>query len=327
MTAHRRPLLLSAAAAALLLPACLHVTTTSPPEVRAGAAGGGKAAAKVTTEHKTDFGIFTSRPGTVVHTRPADADATARKPAGDSGPPASPPPPEAIRPAGEPDPLSLPPLTAPPGLLPEPPLVAAVREFVAGRPERALSHLQALPPANQDFALAMLPVLATGVATDLAGSPDETAELVDHLRTAADRLEGRAALRIGAVALCRHVDRFGVYEPLPGGHRYSPGHLAQVYLEVRNLTSQPARGPRGETHLTRAQVRVEVLDAYGKRAAEAVGYARELFTRGPVHDFHILHTFPVPTAPGVYTVTVEVRDPAGGRTARTAPVRFDVAGP
>ena len=40
-----------------------------------------------------------------------------------------------------------------------------------------------------------------------------------------------------------------------------------------------------------------------------------------------MYPLPVPGNPGVYTVTVEVRDPAGRRVVRSEPVRFDVAGP
>ena len=51
------------------------------------------------------------------------------------------------------------------------------------------------------------------------------------------------------------------------------------------------------------------------------------FTRGPIHDFHLLYPLAVPPAPGVYTVTIEVRDDTGRRAARSEAVRFDVAGP
>jgi hypothetical protein len=41
----------------------------------------------------------------------------------------------------------------------------------------------------------------------------------------------------------------------------------------------------------------------------------------------VLYIFSAPPAPGVYTITVELRDAAGRRVAKTAPTQFCVAGP
>lgn len=343
MTAHRRPLLLSAAAA-FLLPACLsiqpHPTPVTSPEQRDRIAARAKPTEPV---RKTEFGMLPSRPGESVAINPAARDAktpsTSQKPTGNpnTDTPASPTPDVKVA-GGLTDPLPIRPplLTLPPT---EPPVLAAARAYAEGRPDKAIELLKPLDPPNQELVLAVLPVLARGATADLAADPVAVAVLAEQLRAAAGRLEPRAALRVENVAFCRKVHGFGRYDLWPEGQPYRPSDLAQLYLEVRNLPSQPAAGPHGETHLTHARVAVEVRDAHGrlveqpdpedwKRRVPVVQFETKRFTRGPIQDFHLLYPFPVPTAPGVYTVTVEVRDPAGrGRMVRSAPTEFRVAGP
>src|SRR5205823_1747582 len=164
--------------------------------------------------------------------------------------------------AGDPGPFPLAPTRPPPPA--EPPLLAAVRAYAEGKPERAYEYIAALDKPNQEFVLALLPALVRGATADLAGDPVGIALIAEQLHSAALRLEPRAALRVGVVAFCNTVDMFGRYEPRPDNQPYRPNDEAQLYVEVRNLVSEPAVGPRGETYLTRAQVAVEIRDAYNR---------------------------------------------------------------
>jgi hypothetical protein len=328
MTADRRPLLLSAAAA-FLLPACISIHAKTTPITPPDAA---KDAVVKTTEppRKTEFGIFPSRPGDVVATKPdAKGVTTAQK----TGNPVPPGPPGGVTVAGDPGPFPIAPTR--PTLPPEPPLLAAVRAYAEGKPERAIEYIAALDRPNQEFVLAVLPALVRGATADLTGDPVGIAVLVDQLHSAAQRLEPFAALRVDTVAFCEAVIAFGRYSPWPVNKPYRPNDQVQLYLEVRNLVSEPTVGPRGETYVTRAQVAVEIRDAYNRlveqpdaqRRVPVVRYEKKLYTRAPVHDFHVLYSFPAPATPGVYTITVELRDASGRRVVKTAPARFDVAGP
>jgi hypothetical protein len=58
-----------------------------------------------------------------------------------------------------------------------------------------------------------------------------------------------------------------------------------------------------------------------------VKFEKRLGSRSPLQDFHMLYIFSVPAAPGVYTVTIELRDASGRRTVKTQPAQFCVAGP
>ena len=181
---------------------------------------------------------------------------------------------------------------------------------------------------------ATLPVLARAVSADLNHDPATVGALVDQLHSAAGRLEPRTALRIEKTAFCKYVSGFGRFVPWPDNQPYRPNAQAQFYLEVRNLGSQPA----GDEFVTSVQAAVEVRDAHQKlveqidpddwkRRVPVVKFEKRLGSRSPLHDFHVLYLFSVPAAPGVYTVTVELRDATGRRTVKTQPAQFCVAGP
>lgn len=244
---------------------------------------------------------------------------------------------------------SLPPAESPPALTAlwpglttagraDPIWLSAVRAYAEGRADQAVEILKQLDPPNQELVLALLPALVEGATADWVRDPGAAAMLTEQFRSLARRLQVRAPLGVDNVTLCRWVSGFGRYEPWPDGRPYRPTDTAQLYLEVRNLGSRPSHGPHGETHLTAVHYTAEVRDAHGavieqpapddpRKKVRVVQLDRKVYSRGPVDDFHLLYTFPVPATPGVYTISLEVSDPATGRTARTRPVEFRVAGP
>jgi hypothetical protein len=216
----------------------------------------------------------------------------------------------------------------------EPPLLAAVRAYVEKRPDRAIELLRGLDKSNQDFVLSVLPLLARGASADLNNDSVTVATLVDQLHSVAARMEPRAALRIEKLALCNGVTGFGRFAPRPPNTPYHPHERVQLYLEVRNLTSEPA----GDEFHTQVHATVEVRDAHQRLIEQidpdeprhrvpVVRFAKRLTSRSPLHDFHVLYIFSAPPAPGVYTIAIELRDPTGNRVVKTAPVEFCVAGP
>ncbi|QDU22010.1 hypothetical protein [Urbifossiella limnaea] len=290
------------------------------------------------------------------HKPPARADGFASLKPGESivARPASEPKPIADTPAApklatvEPDPLVPPPesvltVKAEPGPfplpgvapLPEPPLLAAMRAYVENRPEDAIRHLEKLDKPNQDFALAVMPVLARGAAMNLsAPDPQEAGHLADQLSGAAAKLEAKAALRVEKVAFCRKIGGFGKFEPWPQAQPYRPGDLARLYVEVRNLGCQAA----ADGYVTRAVTLLEVRDAKGqlveqvdpadyRQRVQVVRFQHDERSQSPVRDYFQPYQIRIPPQVGVYTVTVEVRDPLTGRAARSQAAEFRVAGP
>src|SRR5262249_60665202 len=97
-------------------------------------------------------------------------------------------------------------------------------------------------------------------------------------------------------------------------------------------------GPNGEPFVARLVSTREIRDANGRLVEQTSPDDRRLtvpiarfertdFSRTPPRDYFLKYRFPVPSAPGVYTAVVEVKDAAGNRTVRSKPARFDVAGP
>jgi hypothetical protein len=220
----------------------------------------------------------------------------------------------------------------------ESPLLAAFRAYMDGKPERAFGAIAELDRTNQELILAILPVLSRGATANLAADPVAAAALVEQLHGAAARLEPLAALRVETALFCEDVDGFGRYKAWGVNRPYTPWKKANLYLEVRNLVSQPVVGPRGEPYLTHVRARAEIRDAYGKLVPQphpanhrnlvpAVEFEEKVRTNSPVRDFHLVYFFPVPATPGVYTITVTVSDSAGRRSATTQPIEFRVAGP
>jgi hypothetical protein len=325
MTAHCRPLLVSAVA--LLLPACLHIDAP-PPTPQPDQAS--KPSTTQTTDpiRKTQFAELLSRPGVVISTKLNLKDTTTPERTSDVQ--------SDVKPAsGSPPELPVGPIQPTP--LPELPLVAAVRAYAAGRPGQAIEYLSSLDKPNQELMLAVLPVLAQGATLDMNADPNTTAVLADQLRSAAARIEPLAGLRLEVATLCTTVFGYGRYDPRPKGQPYHANDQAQLYVEVRNLASQPTVGPHGETFLIHARVTVEIRDAHEKlvdqpsiedprRLIPVIQYEKNIPTRTPIHDFHILYGFPVPPPPGVYTVSMTIQDLLSRRVVKTKPIEFTVAG-
>ncbi|HEX4613294.1 MAG TPA: hypothetical protein VH092_34220 [Urbifossiella sp.] len=281
------------------------------------------------------------RPGESIPSRPVEPKTVVERPATPKPPPNTDPiaplPPEDVLAVKGADPGPFPLAVGPP--VPEPPLLAAMRAYVENRPDDAIRHLEKLEKPNQEFALAVMPVLARGAAINLASpDPQEAAHLVEQLTGAAARLEPKAALKVEKVAFCKRANGFGRYDPWPEAQPYRPNDLAVLYVEVRNMGSTPSPGPAGEGYLSRAVVSLEVRDAkmniveqtdpadYRLRVPVA-RFEHADHTRSPLRDYSRTYRIKIPPQPGVYTVTVEVRDPATGRSARSQPAEFRVAGP
>ena len=103
---------------------------------------------------------------------------------------------------------------------------------------------------------------------------------------------------------------------------------------MRNLGCHPS----GDGYLTRAETQLEVRDAKGllveqidpndyRQRVRVVRFPLEDRSRSPVRDYFQPYQLQIPSQAGVYTVTVEVREPSSGRTARSQPAEFRVAGP
>jgi hypothetical protein len=340
MTVPRWPLLILLATGPL--PGCLVIGGSSSPPAETPPPTPKVVAPPPVEANNQKFATLPSRPGqkipanTVARTTAPPPTVAGRPPLAAQSPEA-PPPPDGVMPAAG-EPAALPLLAALP-TTPESPLLLAVRAYVDNRPDKAIEHLKSLDKSSQDFVLAVLPLLVRGAAMKANGSdPGELAVLAEQMHASAARLESRAALRIDKVVFCQWLAGFGRYDPWPENTPYRPNNVAELYVEVRHLTSEPTTTAKGEQFTTRAVLSVEIRDAKGRIIDQPdhddhrlrVPVRREEcveVTRTPPRDYWRRIRVFVPPAAGVYTATVEVRDVVSGRTAKSRPTQFTVAGP
>lgn len=330
----RRLLAAFFALVAFPLPACIHINA---PMTSATTEDAPKTADPSPQTPRILFAELPRLPGAVVRARPLanpppSRDGFAQNPI-DTSPAIPPKPVETIATTVGSEPNRFPTLPTAPAVS-ESPLLGAVRAYCENHPERAIGIIRSLDKQNQDFVLNVLPILARGATADLNNDPATIAMLVDQLHAAAARLEPRAALRIEKMSFCKDVSGFGRFVPWPENQPYRPNAEAQLYLEVRNLGSEPT----ADGFITQVHAAVEIRDAYGKlveqidpsdwrRRVPVVHFEKRLGSRSPLHDFHVLYIFSAPATPGVYTITVELRDSSGRRRVKTPPAQFCVAGP
>ena len=127
----------------------------------------------------------------------------------------------------------------PPRLLPDPPVVAAVRAYLDNRPGDAAELLRGLDPANREAVIRLLPALAAAKTGKLTPGGADAGTYAHLLATAADAAARQAPLRVKKACFVSIVKQFGVYDPLPEGKRFLPGGEGQLYLELANVASDP----------------------------------------------------------------------------------------
>jgi len=297
-------------------------------------------------DRKSQFAV--DRPGMKIPTNPPaslpkptqNSQTTSQRPNPDKAQePKAPDPPGGVQIAKATDPNPLPAIsTAPPTLVAEPPLSAAVRASIENRPNDALTLLRTLDKPGQEFALAVIPLLLRGSQMNPEkADPNDVAVLAEQFHAVANRLETKAALRIDKITFCKWVNGFGRYDPWPETLPYKTHDRAELYVEVRHVGAEPAAGPNGEGFVTGLVSTLEIHDADGKlidqtdptdprRTVSVAKFERTDFSRTPPRDYFLKYRFPVPSAPGVYTAVVTVKDPVGNRTVRSKATEFRVSG-
>ncbi len=227
----------------------------------------------------------------------------------------------------------------PRGPRPDSPLVAAVRAHLDNQFAAAVGHLATYERPNQELLLLLLPILDAARTTDLTGrDPKGAALLMQQLESAAELTAKNAPLEITTAAFVYRVVQFGVYDPLPAGHRFLPGGIGLLYAEIDHVPVLDATKSNGErSFVTRlsgsiqlqdsAGRSVELFDAEKSKPVSELTFTQADFTRSPVRDFFLKIEFPVPDKPGKYTLALEVRDPTAQGNRRTRKVVEFQVGP
>lgn len=287
------------AAGTLFLPAC----ATSSRSVKAADADSGPAVigAVQPTARGTGFAELPNAPG----------ERVARNP------PADPPKATTTAVAKPPETSPITVAVAPP--VPDAPLVAAVKAYLDNKPELAAEHLKLLDRPNQEVMQQLLPPVVALSRTNLGrAGPLEIGLLVGQIETPLKALSSKA-LTVSKAEFCSSLGGYGQYTPLPAGHEYRPGHVAEIYVELRNVPSVPVRLPDGtDRYVTHLNWSLRLRDAAGtvvpmtdtdRRQVAVLEQAEKQVSRSPVRDYAKTFRIVVPRTPGRYTLTVEFTDP------------------
>jgi hypothetical protein len=238
-------------------------------------------------------------------------------------------------PGGAPAPPPVPVAEPGPALNADEPIVLALRSFLNNKADEARAHLQREDPATQETLRCLTAAVARLAKKPLDQlSPEEVVALQDELKKSQLALRPRAPLVIDKMCFCEWIKDYGVYKPLPEGYEFQPkvndrpGESVQVYVELRNLASQP----RGNGYETVLHSTIKIYDSDNKEIFMRNYPGREgpFRTLTPLPDFYKGYNFFVPTMPpGRYTLTIEVRDVTRPDQPRTASrsLEFRVAVP
>jgi hypothetical protein len=207
------------------------------------------------------------------------------------------------------------------------PLVRILRAYLDHRPDDAEEAIRCYDRPSQELLLYVMPIFVSLAEGSVAkAEPQELAVLVEQLRNAMDLLQPRAALLIDKLCYCSKVYKFGHYDPLGENHAFRPGDEVNLYVQMRNVSCEPAADPGGAGYTLRTRDRVEVRDSANRLAWQ---FARDKIdpSSSPRHDYHQLVHFYLPAemAPGTYTLTLQVTDIPTGRAA-TLSVDLRVSG-
>jgi hypothetical protein len=191
----------------------------------------------------------------------------------------------------------------------EAPLIVALRCLLDNRPNDALNALQRYDQPTQDLLKCVLPLAVYVTERNIdRQSPQDMSTVVDEIQRLLVPLSTRAALAIDQMCFCSQIDRFGVYMPLPKDPVFHPGDPVQVYVELRNFSSE-RQDQFYVTHLTSS---VEIRD-YNKRVVRTLDIPENRIrpdrSRTQRHDYFNNYQFCIPNLPqGEYTLWIKVVD-------------------
>ncbi len=225
--------------------------------------------------------------------------------------PQPPPPPLPVTTPDAEVPVAAKPMTEVPAARPvaEPPLIVALRCLLDNRPEDALNAIQRYDPTTQDLLKCLLPLAVYLTERNLERqSPQDVSTVVDEIQRLLVPLSARAALTIDQMCFCSQINRFADYEPLPKDHVFRPGDPVQVYVELRNFSSER----HGQFYVTHLSSSVEIHD-YNDRVVRTLDIPESRIrpdcSRTQRHDYFNNYRFYVPNLPqGEYTLWIKVID-------------------
>ncbi len=215
-------------------------------------------------------------------------------------------------------------------------LLAIPRAYLEQQPEQAIPALSRHDPLTQDLLRMLMPVAVEALKGKLTSesSPEDLTLVVEQLNRVKQRLSRQANLTIPQMCFAAKIgSKYREYQPLPQNHLYSPGGLAELYVEVSNFKNEPVgdRPSAGREGLpeyqTQLQISSEIRDV--TRPEQIAWRGQEPYqkrTRGERTELSLGYRIPVPMRPGRYWLRLRIVDVPTKRSAHKS-IEFQVGSP
>jgi hypothetical protein len=210
------------------------------------------------------------------------------------------------------------------------PIVMALQRMLEGRHQEAIKFLGIYDDDNQELFLRLLPPLTILVKKRMEElSPQDVAVLNKQFQGLIDALRPRSELIVSKMCFCEEVRGYAWYRPLPDNHAFLTstdsriGELVQLYVELKNIASEPTK--EGE-FLTKLNCSLELVDSAGKKVWSKPFEGNETTLRrsARLNDFYSRLGFYVPAIPaGTYQLTLHITDETNPRQRRVAQKSLD----
>jgi hypothetical protein len=210
------------------------------------------------------------------------------------------------------------------------PIVMALQRMLEGRHQDAIKFLSAYENDKQELLLRLLPPLATIVKKRVEDlSTQEVTVLIGQYQATIDDLRPRSELIVSRMCYCEEVRGYAWYRALPDNHTFLTGtesrigELVQLYVELKNIASEPTK--EGE-FVTKLRCSLELVDSTGKKvwSKSFDGNETTLRRSARLNDFYSRYGFYVPAVPaGTYQLTLRIADETNPQKRRVAQKSLD----
>ena len=195
--------------------------------------------------------------------------------------------------------------------------------LVARSPERALTAIPSLDPADQEYWQQIVLAVTNSLdVDDQLSARERAAKSLPPVNKALRQLREQADLAIRNSAFCEEISYFGNYKRFPR-EEFVPGQPVLLYAEIENFRSDPT--PVNGEYRTLLKSRIEIVGPDGKSWFNKNFAATEDLCRNPRRDYFHNYQFTIPERLrlGPHTLKLTVVDELSGKEA-TCELKFVV---
>lgn len=173
---------------------------------------------------------------------------------------------------------------------------------------RALQAIPDIPAADQEFWRGVLWSIASYFdAESMPRKSDRMTQTVERLRTAINKLQGEANLKLRNVAFCRKITSFGNFERFDQ-NTYAPGQKVLLYAEIINFESVP-RTSDG-LYETRLASTIEILREGKGKPLQRIAFEPTVdlcrsYRQDYFHSYELKLPADLPAGPYVLKLSIE----------------------